>query len=46
MCRLFIAYYSNNILIQFTVSFFYQVFLKVIFKADFIDISCERKNEV
>lgn len=45
MCRLFTAYYSN-ILIQFAISYSYQIFLNVTFKADFIDVSCGRKNKV
>lgn len=42
MCRLLDAYYSN-ILIQFSASYSYQIFLNVILKVDFLDMSCGRK---
>lgn len=42
MCRLLAVYYSN-VLIQFSTSYSYQIFLNVILKADFLDMSCGRK---
>jgi len=41
-----VGYLLPIIVIQFAISYSYQIFLNVIFRADFIDRSCGRKNKL